>query len=100
MREIHDAHDALVVHFESSNGIWPPLVLVLAKHDYCQLAIHFCHCQSPWQSLPFIVSEVWRFVDGAGKAIRDAESSIRANEFAESLPIALIEPFHVEMQDP
>jgi len=100
MRVIRDAHDVLIDHFEPSNGIRPPLVLVLAKHHDCQLAVHICNCQSPWHSLPFVVPEVWRFIDGTGKAIRDAKSSIRANEFAESLPITLIEPVGVEMQNP
>jgi len=39
-------------------------------------------------------------VDGTGKAIRDAKSSIRANEFAEPFPITLIESLDVEMQKP
>jgi hypothetical protein len=63
---------------------------VLAQRDDCQLAVHFCHCQSPRHRLSFIDPEVWRFVDGTGKAICDQESSIRANKFAESFPIALI----------
>ena len=97
MREIQYARDLLVDHFEANNGIRLPLVPVLAKHCDRQFAIHFCHCQSPWDSLPFIVSEVGRFVDGTGKTVRDAELSIRANEFAESFPIALIEPVDVEV---
>ena len=97
---VHDAHDVLIDHFESSNRIRSPLASVLAQHYDCQLAVHFCNCQSPRHSLPFIVPEVWRFVDATGKAICDAESSIRANEFAEPLPITLIEPVDVEMQKP
>ncbi len=97
MREIYDAHDVLIDHFESSNRIRPPLVLVLAKHYDCQLAVHFCHCKSPRHSLPFIVPEIWRFVDGTTKTICNAESSIRADEFAESLPVTIIESVDVEV---
>lgn len=102
MREIHDAHDVLIDHFEPCKGIRTPLALalVLAKYHDCQLAVHFCHCQSPRHSLPFIVSEIWRFVDATGKAICDAESSIRANELAKPLPITLVESVDVQMQDP
>src|SRR4029077_9720354 len=78
MRVFHDAHDALIDHFESSNRIRLPLVPVLAQHDDGQLTVHFCNYQSPWHSLPLIVPEIWRFADGTGKAICDAESSIRA----------------------
>jgi hypothetical protein len=100
MRVIHDARDALINHFEASNRIRPPLVPLLAQHYDCQLAVHFCNCQSPWHSLPFIVSEVWRFVYGAGKAICNTELSIRGNELAESLPITLIESIDLKMQKP
>ena len=100
MPVVHDAYDVLIDHFESSNRIRPPLVPVFSKHNYGQLAVHICNRQSPWHSLPLIVSEIWRFVDRAGKAICDAESSIRADEFAESLPITLIEAVDVEMQKP
>ena len=100
MRVVHDAHDALIDHFESSNRIRLPFVPVLAMHENGQLAVHFCNRQSPWHSLPLIVPEIWRFVDGTGKPISNAESSIRANEFAESVPIALVEPVDVEMQEP
>ena len=97
MRIIHDARDVLIDHFESSDRIRPPLSSVLAQHNSCQLAVHFCNCQSPWHSLPVVVPKIWRFVDRAGKAIRDAKSSIRAHEVAESIPITLIESVHVEV---
>ncbi len=79
MRKIHDSRDVLIDHFESNHRIRPPLVPVLVQRDNCQLAVHFCNRQPPWHSLPFIVPEVWRFVDRTGKAICDPESSIRAN---------------------
>ena len=100
MRVIHNARDVLIDHFEASHGIRPPLVPVLAQRNNCKLAVHFCHRQSPRHRLAFIIPEVWRFVDRTGKAIRDAELSIRANQFAESLPILLIKPVDVEMQKP
>src|SRR6267142_725258 len=100
MQVVHDAQDVLIDHFESSNRIRRPFVPVLALHHDCQLAVHFCNCQSPRHSLLFVLPEVRRFVDPTGKAICDAESSIRANEFAKPLPITLIEPVDVEMQKP
>src|ERR1700704_4856300 len=100
MRVIDDLHDVLIRNLESSGGTGPPFVSVRAERDDCQLAVHFCHCQSPRHRLAFIVSEVWGFVDGSGKAIGDAESSIRADEFAESFPVTLVEPVDVEMQKP
>src|SRR5258708_13346978 len=98
MRVIHDAHDVLIDHFEASDRIRRPLLPVLAQYYDCQLAVHFCNFQSPRHSLSFVVPEVWRFADGTGKAICDAESSIRANKFAESLPITLIESADLTMQ--
>lgn len=98
MRVIRNARDVLIHHFESSDGMRPPLVLVLAQRDDCQLAVHFRH--SPGYCQAFIVPEVWRFVDGTGKAICNAESSIGANELAQSIPVTLIEPVDVEMQKP
>src|SRR6266550_1868230 len=91
MRVIHDAHDVPIDYFDASDRIRRPLVPVLAQHYDCQLAVHFCNCQSPRHALSFVVPEVWRFADGTGKAICDAESSIRANKFAEPRPITLIE---------
>src|SRR5215472_1107616 len=97
---VHDALDVLIDHFEPSDRTGPPFVVVLAQHEDRQLAVHFRHCKSPRYCLPFIVPEVWRFFEGAGKAIRDAESSIGANEFPQPLPITLIEAFDIEMQKP
>ncbi len=79
MRVVHDARDVLIDHFESGHRIRPPLVLVLPHHDDCQLAVHFCNCESPRNSLPIIISEVWRFVERPGKAIYNAQLSVRAN---------------------
>ena len=100
MRVIRDVGDLLICHSQSSDGTGPPFVSVLAQRDDCQLAVHFCHRQPPRNGLAFIVSEVGRFVEGSDKAICDAESSIRADEFAESFPITLIEAVDVEMQKP
>jgi len=100
MGVIHDTHNVLIYHFEAHDRIRPPLVRVLAQRDDCQLAMHFCHCQSPRYCLAFVVAEVWLFVDGSGKTICDAESGIRADEFAESIPITLVEAVDVEMQEP
>src|SRR5260370_29667753 len=97
MPVVHDAHDALINHFEASNRIRPPLVPVLAQDYDCQLAVHFSNCQSPWHCLAFVVPEIWRFVDGTGKAICDAKSSIGANQFAEPLPIPLVKSVDVEV---
>src|SRR3981189_3628113 len=98
MRVIHDAHDGLIDYFGRSDRIRRPLVPVLAQHYDCQLAVHFCNCQSPRHSLSFAVPEVWRFADETGKAIWEAKSGIRANKFAEPLPITLIESVDIEMQ--
>src|ERR1700712_3321061 len=100
MRVVDDADDVAICHFEASDGSGPPLVFVPAQDDESQVAVHLSDCQSPWQGLAFIVPEVGRFVEGSGKAVCDAESSIRADEFTKSLPIALIETVDVEMQDP
>ena len=98
MRVIRDVRDVLICHLESNDGTGPPFVSVLAQRDDCQLAVQFCYRQPPRHGLAFIVPEVGRFVEGSDKAICDAESSIRADEFAESLPITLIEAVDVEMQ--
>ena len=100
MRVVHDARDVLIDHFESGHRIRPPLVPVLPHHDDCHLAVHFCHCESPRHSLPIIISEVWRFVERPGKAIYNAQLSVRANQFAESVPITFIKSIDVEMQKP
>jgi hypothetical protein len=98
MRVIRDVHDLLICHLEAGDGRGSPFVSVWAQRDDCQLAVHFCHCQSPRHSLVFIVPEVGRFVERSDEAICDAESSIRADEFAESVPITLIEAVDLEMQ--
>jgi hypothetical protein len=100
MRVVYDAQDVLIDHFKAGDRIGSPFVPVLAKRNDCQLAVHFCHCHSPRHCKSFIVPEIWRFVDGARKAIHDTESSIRANKFADPLPISLIEPVNVETQQP
>jgi hypothetical protein len=100
MRVIHDAQNVLIDHFKAGDRIGPPFVPVLAKRNDCQLTVHFCHYHSPRHCQSFIVPEVWRFVDVAGKAICDTESSIRPNEFADPFPISLIEPVNVETQQP
>jgi hypothetical protein len=100
VRVIDDVRDVPIYHLEPSDGMRSPIAPVFTQRDDRQLAVHFCYCQSPRHSLPFIVSEVWRFVERSDKAIGDAESRIRADEFTESLPITLIEPVDVEMQKP
>src|SRR5258708_32048118 len=100
MRVVRDVHDVLICHLESSDGSWPPLAVELAQCDDGQLAVHFRRCQSPWHGLAFIVPEVGRFLEGPGEAICDPESSVGADEFAESVPITLIEAVDVEMQKP
>jgi len=100
MGVVHDARDVLIGHFESRQGIGPPFVPVLPHHDDRQLAVHFCHCEAPRHSLPVVISEVWRFAERPGKAIYNAQLSVRANQFSESVPITLIESIDVEMQKP
>jgi hypothetical protein len=79
MRVVHDALDVLIDHFESSDRSRPPLVTVLVQRDDRQLAVYLCHYQPPRHLLAFIVPEIWRFVDGTGEAIYDAQLSVRAN---------------------
>lgn len=100
MRVIDDVHDVLIYDHETGDGIEPPIIAVLTQGDDCQLAVHLCHRKPPRHGLAFIVPKVGRFVEGSGKTIRNAESSIRPDEFAESFPITLIEAVDVEMQKP
>ena len=100
MRVVRDVQDVLICRLNSSDGVGPPFVSIWAHRDNCQLAVHFCHSQSPWHGLAFVVPEVGRFVEGSGQAIGHAESSVGADELAESVPITLIEPVDIEMQKP
>src|ERR1700730_1901065 len=97
MPVIHNARDVRADYFDASDRSRLPVVAVLVQRDDHQLAVHFRHRQSPWHCLAFIVLEIWRLVDGTDKAIYDAQLSVRANEFAESLPITLIESVDVEV---
>lgn len=97
---IHDAGDVFIYYLDSSDGTGPPFVSVWEQGDDGQLAIDLCDGEPPGHGLAFIVPEVWRFVEGSGKAIGYAEPRVGSDEFAESVPIALVEPVDVEMQEP
>ena len=79
MRVIHDTHDVLIDHFETSDRSRPPLVAVFLQRDDHQLAVHFCHRQPPRHCLAFIVLEIWRFLERTGKAIYNAQLSVRTD---------------------
>jgi len=99
MRVIHDAHDVTIDYFEASDRLRRPLVPVLAHHYDCQLDVHFCNCQSLRLAPSFVVPEVWRFIERPCKAIYNAQLSVRANQFAESVP-TFIKSIDIEMQKP
>jgi hypothetical protein len=99
MHIVDDMRDMPISHFEPSYGVGPPIASGFAQHEDCQLAVHFGYRQSPRHCLAFIVSEIWGFVDGSGEAVHDAKLCVRANEFAQPVPITLIEAVDVEMQE-
>jgi hypothetical protein len=100
MRVVHDARDVLINHLESGHRIRPALVSVLPHYNDCQLTVHFRHGESPRHSLSIIISEVRRFVERPSKAVYNAQLSIRANQFAESVPITFVKSIDVETQKP
>ena len=79
MRVVRDVRDVLICHLESGDGTGSPFVSVLAQRDHCHSPSTSATACRHDTDLAFIVPEVGRFVQGSGKAIDNAKSSVRAD---------------------
>ena len=60
-------------------------------------AVHFTHRHLPRKRHALIAAKVGRVDQPAREPVRDAETGVGADQFAESVPVALIESLDVKM---
>ena len=63
------------------------------------LAVHLAQCQPPRRPHSFVHAKVARIGEAARESIGNEQAGIGADQFAQSIPVAPVEPLDVKPQD-
>ena len=100
MLVIGDPPDSAVsVHFDPNYSRDLPRAGAEMQENDSRLTIYLAECQTPGYAHARIDTEIAAIREAAGVSIGHEQSGVGADQFAESIPILVIEPFDVQPKD-
>ena len=91
---------AVRCHIEPDDSLDFPRAVPEIEENDRGLAVHFAQRQPPCHPHTFVDAKIARIGDAARESIGNEQTGIRADQFAQPVPIAAIESFDVKLKDP